>query len=57
MGRPPGEKMKSYWLIAAAVVFALIIGALTPLPRDHLAQTAKTGGKFPRRARRSGRRL
>ncbi|MFY9656387.1 MAG: hypothetical protein WAK01_07345 [Methylocystis sp.] len=37
--------MKSYWLIAAAVVFALIIGALTPLPRDHLAQTAKTGGE------------
>jgi hypothetical protein len=37
--------MKNYWLIAAAVVFALIVGALTPLPRDRVAQTAKTGGE------------
>jgi hypothetical protein len=43
--RPPGEKMKNYWLIAAAVVFALIVGALTPMPRDRQAQTAKTGGE------------
>ena len=43
--RPAGEKMKNYWLIAAAVFFALIVGALTPLPRDRLAQTAKTGSE------------
>jgi hypothetical protein len=37
--------MKNYWLIAAAVVFAIIVGAMTPLPRDRVAQTAKTGGE------------
>ena len=37
--------MKNYWLIAAAVFFALIVGALTPLPRDRPAQTAKTGSE------------
>ena len=34
--------MKKYWLIAAAVVFALVMGALTPAPRDRLAQSSKT---------------
>jgi hypothetical protein len=37
--------MKNYWLIAAAIVFALVVGALTPLPRDHLAQSFKTTGE------------
>ena len=37
--------MRNFWLIAAAVVFALIVGAMTPLPRDRVAQTAKTGGE------------
>ena len=35
--------MKNYWLIAAAVVFALIVGALTPMPRNRPAQTANKG--------------
>ena len=43
--RLPGEKMKNYWLIGAAVVFALIVGALTPSPRDRLAQSPKTTGE------------
>jgi hypothetical protein len=34
--------MKSYWLIAAAIVFAVVVGALTPLPRDQVARAPKT---------------
>ena len=34
--------MKSYWLIVAAIGFALVVGALTPSPRDRVAQTSTT---------------
>lgn len=36
--------MKNYWLIVAAIGFALIVGALTPLPRERVAQTSATAG-------------
>ena len=37
-----GEKMKKYWLIVAAIGFALIVGALTPPPRDRVTQASAT---------------